>query len=84
MLAQLTSSRVCGRLSQWRNAQRLAAAIPSGSLQFCAKMSSDEVAKSATAVEDSSQPTIFAKIANKEIPADIIHEDDKVNFQQWI
>ena len=42
-------------------------------------MSSDEVAKSATAVEDSSQPTIFAKIANKEIPADIIHEDDKVN-----
>ena len=42
-------------------------------------MSSDEVAKAAAAVEDAGKPTIFAKILSKEIPADIIHEDDKVN-----
>ena len=54
--------------------------LPPRTLQPSAKMSSDEVAKAAAAaVEDAGKPTIFAKILSKEIPADIIHEDDKVN-----
>ena len=28
----------------------------------------------------SQEPTVFSKILSKEIPADIIHEDDKVTF----
>ena len=44
-------------------------------------MSSDEVTKAQDAAKDagkSSEPTIFARILNKKIPSDIIHEDDKV------
>ena len=45
--------------------------------------SSDEVQKAqeaaVKAAEVSSEPTIFARIVNKEIPANIIHEDDKVS-----
>lgn len=47
----------------------------------CVRMSSDEVSKAQEAAKDtgiSSEPTIFAKIVNKEIPAEIIHEDEKV------
>ena len=47
------------------------------------RMSSDEVKKAHEAADRgagaSSEPTIFAKILNKEIPANIIHEDDKVS-----
>lgn len=49
------------------------------------RMSSDEVKKAQEAADKgagaSSEPTIFAKILNKEIPANIIHEDDKVLSQ---
>lgn len=46
-------------------------------------MSSDEVKKAQEAADQggagtSSEPTIFTKIINKEIPSNIIHEDDKV------
>ena len=48
------------------------------------RMLSDEVSKAQEAAKDASksreEPTIFAKIINKEIPANIIHEDDKVLF----
>ena len=48
-----------------------------------ARMSSDEVKKAQEAADQggagiSSEPTIFTKIINKEIPSNIIHEDDKV------
>ena len=46
-------------------------------------MSSDEVKKAQEAADKgaagaSSEPTIFTKIINKEIPSNIIHEDEKV------
>ena len=47
------------------------------------RMSSDEVKKAQEAADKGaagagSEPTIFARILNKEIPANIIHEDEKV------
>ena len=47
------------------------------------RMSSDEVSKAqaaANSASTSSKPTIFARILKREIPADIIHEDDKVIY----
>ena len=48
-------------------------------LQFCTSgsINCDEVKKSQEAVK-TAEPTIFSKILNKSIPADIIYEDDKV------
>lgn len=48
-------------------------------------MSSDEVKKAQEAADKGaagagSEPTIFARILNKEIPANIIHEDEKVSY----
>lgn len=45
------------------------------------RMASDEVSKAQEAAKTggaSSEPTIFARILNREIPANIIYEDDKV------
>lgn len=36
----------------------------------------DEVAKAQAAAGDGGQPTIFDKILSKEIPADVVYEDD--------
>ena len=38
---------------------------------------SDEVSKAKQTLHSSNQPTIFSKIISKEIPANIIHEDEK-------
>ena len=52
------------------------------------RMSSDEAKKAQEAAADkgaagaSSEPTIFARIINKEIPANIIHEDEKVSHHR--
>ena len=43
--------------------------------------SSDEVKKAAEAASSVGQPTIFSKIIDKSIPADIIYEDDKVGLK---
>ena len=43
--------------------------------------SSDEVKKAAEAASSVGHPTIFSKIVDKSIPADIIYEDDKVGLK---
>ena len=55
-----------------------------GSRLQAVRMSSDEVKKAQEAADQGaakagSEPTIFARIINKEIPANIIHEDEKVS-----
>ena len=40
---------------------------------------SDEVAKAQTA-KPTQEDTIFGKIARKEIPVDLLHDDDQVSF----
>ena len=50
--------------------------------QTCALSSGDdsEVSKAKAAEKYVGKPTIFSKIIDKSIPADIIYEDDKVEF----
>lgn len=57
--------------------------------EFCSTgKCNDEVekAKLASVAAEKYQPqdTIFGKILRKEIPADIIYEDDKVSMIQWL
>ena len=44
---------------------------------FCEAAGSDEVSKAKQA-KKTAEPTIFSKIIDKTIPADIIYEDDQV------
>jgi len=41
---------------------------------------SDEVEKAKAATSTSNTDTVFSKIIKKEIPADVVHEDDKVRY----
>ena len=44
--------------------------------------STDEVSAAQKAAKEHEQkPTIFSKIIDKSIPADIVHEDDKVSIK---
>ncbi|XP_032238065.2 uncharacterized HIT-like protein slr1234 [Nematostella vectensis] len=57
----------------------LAPRLLAGSREFCKTpiLQSDEVEKAKEAAKTKGEPTIFDKILSKEIPADIIYEDDK-------
>ena len=53
-------------------------------LHCSGRMASDEVAKAQKA-EITPEPTIFSKIIDKSIPADILFEDDKVSGKSiWL
>lgn len=41
-----------------------------------------KLAEEASKKYGSPGPTIFSKVIDKSIPADIIYEDDKVNYQE--
>ena len=72
---------------QWKIRISSGALTPVGSTATCAAVqcrhlsssskSESEVSKAESA-KTSSEPTIFAKILNKEIPAEFVHEDELV------
>ncbi|KAL8583261.1 Histidine triad nucleotide-binding protein 2, mitochondrial [Nucella lapillus] len=81
MTALLTRSFGLTLSSQLRIATRLLAAASltqAVRAVHCSKPScSDEVSKAQAATAKHAQPTLFSKILDKTIPADIIYEDDK-------
>ena len=65
----------CSQISILKNSQNNNCRHISLQVSKCAKMS-DEIAKAQTAKPGGD--TIFGKIIRKEIPADIVYEDDQV------
>lgn len=50
---------------------------------LCTKRDEVKLAEEASKKYGSPAPTIFSKVIDKSIPADIIYEDEKVN-KQWL